>query len=211
MILQAAGAYGLRHKHPLDNRQNGDFMSRIRSTTFCLVLYPDSFDHMIVADQLSSKGYQYSAIIHDKDVSSEDPSKLIKEHMHVVLCFPRQRDLSVVAKELGLEERWIEPARNRVAVERYHCHLDHPDKFQYDPSAIFGPLADQVRAHYESGNSEDFKVLALLHLLDTMPKPCSYRTFIIACCNASLYSTLRRMGSLVRPLLDEHNGYSDGT
>lgn len=186
-------------------------MTRIRSCNFCLELYPDNFDHVVICDQLSAQGYQFSAICHDKDVSSEDPSKLLKPHWHVVLCFPRQRDLAVVAKELGIAENYIEPCRNRVGAERYHCHLDHPDKYQYDPSEIFGPLADQVRAHYESGKTEDIKVLALLHLLDSMPKPCSYRKFIVAACNASLYSTLRRMGSLIKPLLDEHNGYTDGT
>lgn len=186
-------------------------MARLRSCTFCLELYPDNFEHMIICDSLEKNGYQYSAIVHDKDVSSDDSTKPIKPHWHIVLCFPRQRDLSVVAKELSLDERWIEPARNRVACERYLCHLDNPDKYQYDPADIFGPLADQVRAHYESGKSEDIKVLALLHLLDTMPAKCSYRTFIIAACNAGLYSTLRRMGTLIKPLLDEHNGYTDGT
>ena len=185
--------------------------SRLRSCTFCLELYPDNFDHQIAFDILSRNGYQYSAILHDSDVQKDDPTKPVKEHFNIVLCFPRQRDLSVVAKELGIDERWLEPARNRVACERYHCHLDDPEKFQYDPAKIFGPLADSVRAHYEGGRTEEDKVKSLIWLLDTMPKPCSYRVFILAAANAGLYSTLRRMGGLFRPLLDEHNGYTDGT
>ena len=179
-------------------------MARLRSCNFCLELYPDCFEHQICMDQLNSRGYQYSAILHDRD---EDT----KPHFHIVLCFPRQRDLSVVARELDLEDRWVEPARNRVACERYLCHLDNPDKFQYDPSKIFGPLADSVRAHYEGGKTEEDKVKSLIWLLDTMPKPCSYRMFIMAAANAGLYGTLRRMGSLFKPVIDEHNGYTDGT
>lgn len=186
-------------------------VSRIRSANFVIELYPDNFEHMIAADTLSKGGYQYSAIVHDKDVQKDDPEKPVKPHWNIVVCFPRQRDLSVVAKELGIEERWIEPARNRVACERYHCHLDNPEKYQYNPADIFGPLADQVRAHYEGGLKEDDKVKALLFLLDTMPVPCSYRTFIVAACDAGLYSVLRRMGSLFRPIMDQHNGYSGGT
>lgn len=184
---------------------------RLRSCHFCLELYPDNFEHMIAVDLLDKNGYQFSAILHDKDVSLEDPSIPVKPHFNIVLCFPRQRDLSVVAKELGIEDRWIEPARNRVACERYHCHLDNPDKYQYDPAAIFGPLADSVRAHYEGGKTESDQIKALIWLLDTMPVPCSYRRFILAAANSNLYSTLRRMGGLFKPLLDEHNGYTDGT
>lgn len=184
---------------------------RIRSSNFFLELYPDNFEHIIALDLLEKSGYQYSAILHDKDVQKDDPTKPVKPHWNIVICFPRQRDLHVVAQELGIEERWLEPCRNRVASERYHCHLDHPDKFQYDPADIIGPLADQVRAHYEGGKTEDDKVRSLLWLLDTMPKPCSYRKFVVAACDAGLYSTLRRMGSLFKPIIDEHNGYTDGT
>lgn len=186
-------------------------MARLRSCHFCLELYLDNFEHIIAMDLLSKGGYQFSAILHDSDVQKDDPEKPVKEHFNIVLCFPRQRDLSVVAKELGIEERWLEPCRSRVASERYHCHLDNPEKFQYDPAKIFGPLADQVRAHYEGGKTEADQVKSLIWLLDTMPRPCSYRTFIMAAANANLYSTLRRMGGLFRPLLDEHNGYTDGT
>lgn len=184
---------------------------RLRSANFCLELYPDNFDHQITIDTLNSCGYQFSGILHHSDVKKDDPSEPIKPHWHLVLCFPRQRDLHVVSDELGLESRFIEPCRNRVASERYLCHLDDPDKFQYDPAEIFGPLAEQVRAHIEGGKTEDDKVRALLFLLDTMPSPCSYRRFIVAACEAGLYSTLRRMGSLFKPVIDEHNGYTNGT
>lgn len=189
---------------------------RIRSCTFCLELYPDNFSHQIARDSLDRHGFQYSGILHDKDVVlGEDkkpiePITPVKPHWNIVLCFPRQRDLHVVARELDIEERWLEPARNRTAVERYHIHADNPEKFQYSSSEIFGPLAENVRAHLDSGKREDDKVYSLMLLLDTMPKPCTYRKFIIACCEAGLYGTLRRMGSLFKPCLDEHNGFSDG-
>lgn len=186
-------------------------MARLRSCNFGLELYPDNLSHVAILDQLETNGYQYSGILHHSDTKKDNPDELVKAHWHIVLCFPRQRDLSVVSKELDLESRFIECIRSRVASERYLCHLDTPDKFQYDPAEIFGPLADQVRAHIEGGKTEDDKVRALLFLLDTMPTPCSYRRFIVAACEAGLYSTLRRMGSLFKPVIDEHNGYTNGT
>lgn len=181
-------------------------MSRIRSCTFSLILYPDDFSHVVAMDVLAKNGYQYSAILHDKDIDSN--GQLLKEHYHVVICFPRQKDLSALANELSIVSSYIEPVRNRQYAERYHIHADHPDKFQYDVSSIFGPLADRVRAHVASGETEEEKVKSLLILLDSMPVPCTYRQFLIACCDANLYSVFRRLGNVLRYLIDEHNGLS---
>lgn len=179
---------------------------RIRSCHFNVELYPDNFDHMIALDILEKNGYQFSAILHNKDV--KDDGSPVKDHYNIVVVFPRQKDLSALAKELGIEERWIEPSRNRKSAERYHVHRDHPHKYQYDPAEIFGPLADAVRAHLDGGETEEERVKSLLVLLDTMPQPCTYRQFLVACCDANLYSVFRRLGGTLRFLIDEHNGLS---
>ena len=179
---------------------------RIRSCHFNIELYPDDFQHMIAFDTLEKGGYQFTGILHDKDVKED--STPVKPHYHCVVVFPRQKDLSALAKELSIEDRWIEPCRNRKQSERYLCHADNPDKYQYPSSDLFGPLADSVRAHLDSGITEEDKVKSLLALLDTMPMPCTYRRFLLACCDAGLYSTFRRLGNTLRYLLDEHNGLS---
>lgn len=180
-------------------------MSRIRSCNFGLVLYPDDIQHMIAMDILAKNGYKFSACLHDRDLDKD--GNPVKEHIHVVVCFPRQKDLTALCNELGIKPNYAEPVRNRQYAERYLVHADDPDKFQYDPSAIIGPLADQVRAHVASGETEEDKVKSLLVLLDSMPKPCSYRTFLTVACDAHLYSVFRRMGFVLKELMDEHNGW----
>ena len=64
-------------------------MARIRSCNFCLELYPDNFEHFVVCDSLDKSGYQYSAIVHNKDVQKDDPAIPVKPHWHIVLCFPQ--------------------------------------------------------------------------------------------------------------------------
>lgn len=172
--------------------------NRIQAKNFRCELYPDNFEHQIALDELGRRGFLYSAILHDKDEG-------VKPHWDIVMVFPRKRWLSAVASDLGIAEKWLEPCKSLTACQRYHCHLDNPDKYQYDPCEIFGSNAEAVRALYEGGKTEDSKVQALLFLLDTMPSPCTYRQFIVACCDAGLYGTLRRMGSLFKPLFDEHN------
>lgn len=179
-------------------------MSRIRSCNYTMILYPDDFDHVVAMDVLKSSGYQYSAILHDHDVDKEGNPK--KPHFHVIVCFPRQKDLNALCNELCIKANYVEPVRNRQYAERYHIHADDPDQYQYDPSSIFGPLADRVRAHVASGETEEEKVKSLLVLLDSMPVPCTYRQFLVACCDANLYSVFRRLGNVLRHLMDEHNG-----
>lgn len=179
--------------------------NRIRSCNFSLVLYLDDFHHFFAMESLEKGGYQFSACLHDADLQAD--GSLVKPHFHYVVCFPRQKDLSALAKELDISEQYIEPVRNKVSAERYLIHADNPDKAQYDPSNLFGPLADSVRAHVCSGKTEEDKVKSLLCLLDSMPKPCSYRRFLTACCDANLYSVFRRMGFVLKELMDEHNGW----
>lgn len=157
-------------------------------------------------DVLAEGGYQYSAILHDKDV--DENGQLKKEHFHVIVCFPRQKDMSALCNELDIKPNYCEPVRNRRSAERYLIHADQPDLYQYDPDKIFGPLAENVRTHVCAGETEADRVKSLLILLDSMPKPCTYRRFLLACCEAGLYAELRRMGFVLRYLLDEHNGLS---
>lgn len=179
---------------------------RIRSCNFCLILYPDNFEHQIAFQTLQRGGYQYSGILHNQDTYDEEPDKLKKEHWHFVIVFPRQKDLSVLAKELGIEERFIECCRNRASAERYLMHLDHPHKAQYSPEELFGPLAESVKVVCTTGETESEKVLSLLSLLDSLPRPCTYRKFLVSACDAGLYSQFRRLGGSIKYLLDEHNG-----
>ena len=180
---------------------------RIRSCVYCLELYPDNFSHQIAHDVLAKNGYQYTGILHDKDHYDDDEAAPLKKpHWHYVVVFPRQKDLGPLARELDVECRFVEPCRNRVGAERYLVHRDHPHKAQYDSAELFGPLADSVRAHLDSGISESDKVMSLLALLDTMPVPCTYRQFLVAACNAGLYSVFRRLGNVLSKVLDEHNG-----
>lgn len=170
-------------------------------------LYPDNESHLNTLSILDKNGYQYVGILHDKDHIEDEPEKPLKKpHWHFVITFTRQKDLNPLANELEIESRFLEPCRNKEGAQRYLLHLDHPLKAQYNASELFGPLSDQVRCICDSGSTEEEKVLSLLTLLDTMPKPCTYRRFLTACCEAKLYAQYRHLGSSIKYLLDEHNG-----
>lgn len=177
-----------------------------------MVLYPDDPAHVHTLCLLGKNGYQYVAMNHCKDHEDDDPTKPFKkEHIHVVVTFTRQKDLNPLANELELKPQYLEPVRNKDGAIRYLTHIDHPAKAQYDPELAYGPLKAQVLALTAECLTEEQEVLTILELLDTLPVPCSYRRLLTECCNAKLYASLRRMGTGVMRLLDEHNAEADKT
>lgn len=169
-----------------------------------MVLYPEDDNHVEVLSRLQSNGYQYLGILHNRDKDHENCDK--KEHWHIMVVFNRQKDLNPLAEELGIASHYLEPCRNREATEKYFLHLGYPDKTQYETNELFGTLAKSVTAHLDTGITEAEKVLSLVQLLDELPVPCSYRAFLLASCEAGLYSIFRRMGAGALSLLKEHNG-----
>lgn len=202
-------------------------MSRIRSCHFMLILYDDDPSHIFGMEHLKRGGYQYVGILHNLD--RHENGELKKPHHHVIVSFPRQKDLSALANELGIASNYIEPVRNKEASYRYLLHASVSvaeasveatgdsfegsvspaglGKYVYDPSSLYGPLAPIAQACALAGSTEEDKVKSLLALLDTMPVPCTYRRFLVAACDANLYSVFRRLGHVLEKLMDEHNGW----
>lgn len=182
-------------------------MSRIRAINYTCILYPDDSTHVEAMYRLQSNGYSFIGILHEFDHESDDINKPLKKpHYHFIVCFTRQKDLNPLAAELGIAPQYLEPCRNKEGAIKYLVHANNPEKYQYLPESLFGTLKPQALAILESGTSQEEKVLNLLFLLDTLPKPCSYRKFLTACCEANLYAQFRHLGFGVKLLLDEHNG-----
>lgn len=99
-------------------------------------LYPDSAPEDWL-DQARKSGCEMLAMFHDQDL---DATGLEKEpHWHVVVRFSH----AVTAKEakeflvpLGVKEASIQYRDSWTAVARYLCHMDDPNKAQYDPSLV---------------------------------------------------------------------------
>lgn len=177
-------------------------MDNIKSQNWVALLYPEDETHAKAMEQLKVGKHRFAAILHDKD--SDENGELKKPHWHIVFCFKYQRFASAIAKEFGIEPNYIQPTKARDKALRYLIHADDCDKYQYDASEVFGPLAsfipqDSVKL------PEREQVMALLDILHAMPVPSTYTQFLIAACNADLYSAFRRMGMGAIKLLEEHN------
>ena len=131
-------------------------MADVKTRNWLFVFYPDSAPaewREIVADwQLGV----YVSPLHDEDF--KDDGTLKKPHWHGILCFdgPQsyKRALGLVS-DLGCLT--CKPCNSLQGAVRYLCHLDSPDKAQYDVSDIelFGPVSldvMEVRSEREVDN-----------------------------------------------------------
>lgn len=106
-----------------------------RFRTFATMIYPESApDHWL--DTLRSFHVEgFVSPLHDCDTYSDKRPK--KPHWHVVLYFHGMKSpdqVKVLFDQIG--GVGLEIVNSFRAYARYLCHLDDPDKAQYDPSAV---------------------------------------------------------------------------
>lgn len=181
--------------------------------TIRLVLYPhEDPAHVFAMEKLKNAGFSFVAIDHDKDIYTEKDDcapefigKLKKNHTHVVVRFGGPRYPSPFAESLGITLNYMFECDNPKNAMLYLVHHGFEDKYQYEFSECYGPLRFELAKYLECDTESD-RVLRILDILDSLPKPTTYRTFLVACCQNGMYSEFRRLGVGVSKLLDEHNG-----
>lgn len=106
-----------------------------RTRNYASVVYPDSAPQdwqSILADQFIPA---FVSPLHDQDLDPGDHAK--KPHYHVLLCYegPKTKDQAVeIFDKIG--GVGCEVVNSLRGYARYLCHLDNPEKHQYDPSQV---------------------------------------------------------------------------
>jgi len=99
-------------------------------------LYEDSApDNWL--DAAKESGYEMLAMKHDRDVTAAGEPK--EPHWHVVVRLAHAgslKDAQAALLPLGIKEQSIQYRDSWTAVARYLCHLDDPNKAQYDPADV---------------------------------------------------------------------------
>lgn len=111
---------------------------RKQSRTFSVILYQDAENYC--CDEVLANCAEYfdewAYILHDKDLTEDGTPK--KNHYHVVGRLSGSRSPSTVANKIGVPANYVECKKGYTFKKgvRYLCHLDNPDKFQYDSGLI---------------------------------------------------------------------------
>lgn len=99
-------------------------------------LYEDSAPDNFL-DLMRESGMEGLAMKHDRDVTAAGEIK--EKHWHVVVRFShavQAKEAKDILTSFGCKEASVQYRDNWAAVARYLCHLDDPNKVQYDPADV---------------------------------------------------------------------------
>lgn len=167
--------------------------SRIRSTFFDLLLYPDCESHNDILSILSDSNIDYCGILHDQDL--DENGNLKKPHFHVVLWGIRT-SVKALSDRLSLPENYISIRGTRDSRLRYLIHADDPEKYQYSVDSVFGSPAGlkKFRESLNVSEDENDNVFSIISLLESYPSDeyVPLVRFVKDVCASSLFPYFRR-------------------
>ena len=200
-----------------EKSKNGKHPS-VYNRNFLLLLYPDNAEHMQALEYIKSMCDDFAFVLHNKDEFLEsqdikclevdellDNHILKKEHYHVVLKFQNKRYKSAIAKEFGIEEKFIRTC-NLDGSLLYLVHFDDEDKYQYSVDDVHGTLKLRLQKLIANrGKDEDTKVLDLLDHIDATTTTISISYFSRYCASNGMWDVYRRGASIFNACIFEHN------
>ena len=134
--------------------------TRVRN--FATVVYPESAPENwqdILAEHCIPC---FISPLHDKDLNPTGESK--KPHYHVVLMFEGKKSISQVTEIFdSINGVGCEVVKSLRGYARYLCHLDNPEKAQYEPSDVrciasdyIGTIGLAIDKYVAIGEMQDF-------------------------------------------------------
>ena len=106
-----------------------------RARNFACVVYPDSAEEHWLDIIAESKIPVFVSPLHDRDFNPTGEAK--KAHYHVIVCYENKKNLEQVREFFdsfgGVGCEYIQSLRGYA---RYLCHLDNPEKAQYDQAQV---------------------------------------------------------------------------
>lgn len=174
-----------------------------RGRKFRILLYPDNLDHVSALTKILDFP-QFAYVLHDKDVKEDGSPD--KPHWHVCVWFSNARFLDALAKELGIDNRFVQLTTNATHDLRYLIHADDPQKYQYDISDVQTSMPLELQKALKD-TVEENRVISILDMIDDEKHVIRYSRFIREVCQKGLYSDFRRSWGIFSKCIEEHNNY----
>lgn len=130
-----------------------------RKRVWCFEVYPDSAPKNWMALLQDSHVRAFVSPLHDSDVHESGEPK--KPHYHCMVIFGGKQSLEQVRTLFGAyaANGYVEPCKSLEGYARYLCHLDNPDKVQYQISDVraFGGADYMSTIHMPGDNRKLIK------------------------------------------------------
>lgn len=173
---------------------------------FCGVWYPEDNSHCRALEYVI-QNYKCAYILHDKDC--DEYGELKKPHWHVVFTLENgasPRYSSAIAKELEIEENYVQCCKKVDSALKYLIHIDNPEKYQYDVDEVYGELKIKLKEVMQKGSeSEGERVNELLEYIVTRDEKITMLDFSRYCAINGYWDVFRRSGAIFIKIIDEHN------
>lgn len=183
-----------------------------RNRNFYTLLYPESCNNNFkqILDDMHVSAFL--SPLHDKDV--DEYGNLKKEHYHLMVMFDNPHTLNqfkdMIVTPLGGVGADICISRRGYA--RYLCHLDHPDKFQYNPSDVVSFCGISYDNLCSSPSDNMNAIKDILDFLDER-KYRSYSAFLSYCAKNNsqwFYLMCGQYGRVVERYIKDRVYFSQG-
>ena len=157
---------------------------------FIVLLYEDSTSYDFKETLRICKSQKDWAYIKHFPESNEK-----KEHFHVILSFENAKTKSALAKQLGIQENYIDVVKNFRTICRYLIHKDDEDKYQYslDQVKVSEHFERKFKLQFDDLISEEQIIDNIYKFIDTMPEDVMYRErvrLLILYVNSHVYDTI---------------------
>lgn len=120
----------------MENKKSSSKAKDGRVRNVAMELYEDScnpdWKDLLVNEHIPSMW-----VYHDRDVNPTGEPK--KPHYHLILCFENKKSVSQIqyfVDLFGAANGHYQDVNSIRGYARYLCHMDNPEKFQYQPSDV---------------------------------------------------------------------------
>lgn len=169
---------------------------------YMFLLYPDEETgaHASCVDKICKSSYRHCGILHDRDADT-------KPHYTIVVYFDNARYPNSVAKDFGIDVRWITVWDALHKAYRYLVHADEEDKFKYSTLDLFGNDIDVATGFCLRGDVQEEKqgFYAVVDIIRGWKGMIQYDAFFIRILESDLFPYYRKMGQIVFKMIDSHN------
>lgn len=186
---------------------------------FFIETYPewDNCDNPV--EYAEKEGLEWLRILHHGEVKSD--GRLKKWHYHTLIRTKNQSSVSAIAKNIGIDERWVRARDNWKETANYMCHTTkkaiEDGKKVFPMEELEGTLREKAieyikkvtggnQTRKEDDNKRVLEILDFIESMDYLGSSVLLRWSVQNNC----YSTLRRNSVLIRDCLREHNSNSAG-
>lgn len=136
----------------------------VKARHWGMVVYPESVPSNWV-DLLMASGLKCAiSPLHDKDIQPDGSNEDKKAHWHVIACWDGPTTYNVAKTITDMLHAPIPVKLESVrGYYRYFTHMDHPDKYQYDPTEIQHLNGFAIADYVELTRSERLRLLGEVH------------------------------------------------